>query len=422
MTSGTPSTGIPRLQELSFLEVAARRVAEGATFEDVRRSLVAHMVELRAWTIPHESLVRLQGAQRNPKEYVRNASAALGELMRLGLLERRRLPQSARTAAAYLQERYASTDAGLAWLERLEADRQGAYDDLLGLLWGAHRQFAGYLRLLGRSMIVIPAASWTAASGGGSAIGEGVAEAREHYYRFLARRVAQMQGQEDLGWLAPEGDVAHALSAYVQERVAAATRRGRPDPYPRRSDVVGVCEEALVRFAFECAGMPLDYTSHEILRRWAKELGVANFSYHVPGPGALRLWSTAQIEEDERGDFVAARRRRLGEWGDRVIDAIPAAYERARRQDPDNTWAPIYRVRAAVCSELRINDPVFDAAVREFIGRQRRPEAPFMLNLDSAQYGSTPPTEPPLRIHSRSGGPPQLHRVMTLVRRTERIS
>ena len=62
----------------------------------------------------------------------------------------------------------------------------------------------------------------------------------------------------------------------------------RPNPYPRHRDFIGACEEALVSFAFRRAGLPLDYISHEILRRWTKDLGVANFSYHVPAAPALR--------------------------------------------------------------------------------------------------------------------------------------
>jgi hypothetical protein len=60
-------------------------------------------------------------------------------------------------------------------------------------------------------------------------------------------------------------------------------------------------------------------------------------------------------------------------------------------------------VRAAVCARLGLNDPVFDAAVNDFLAGQRGQEAPFRLNLDRAQYGVTPPSEQVLIMKDRAG-------------------
>ncbi len=50
-------------------------------------------------------------------------------------------------------------------------------------------------------------------------------------------------------------------------------------------------------FAFTQAGLTLGYISHEIIRRWTQVLGVANFSYHVPG----RPSPTALVQRPDRG-------------------------------------------------------------------------------------------------------------------------
>lgn len=81
--------------------------------------------------------------------------------------------------------------------------------------------------------------------------------------------------------------------AYLDDRYKAADKRQTGEPYARNRDFVGACEEALVSFAFKQAGVKLDYISLEILRRRTRVLGVANFSYYVPGPPTLRLWATA---------------------------------------------------------------------------------------------------------------------------------
>jgi hypothetical protein len=154
----------------------------------------------------------------------------------------------------------------------------------------------------------------------------------------------------------------------------------------------------------------------EILRRWTKHLGVANFSYHVPAAPALRMWATADLGEDIQGGLATIERRTVGDWGDRVIDELQTAFDLARTRDPrSDSFVAIYQVRAAVCSKLGLNDPVFDAAVGEFLTGERRSDAPFRMHSDSFEYGSTPPTETPLRVRDPRTGRTLTYRVMTLI-------
>jgi hypothetical protein len=114
------------------------------------------------------------------------------------------------------------------------------------------------------------------------------------------------------------------------------------------------------------------------------------------------------------------RRRGVAQYGDAVIDAVPEAIEQARRIDPDSTWVPIYRVRAAIASQLRLNDNIVDVALRQFMAGDRRSDAPFGINFDSAEFGATPPTESPLRVSDIRTNRSITYRVMALVRRPER--
>ena len=97
-------------------------------------------------------------------------------------------------------------------------------------------------------------------------------------------------------------------------------KRGREEPFLKNRDVVGACEEALVKFAFARHGVVLDYVSQEILRRWTKDLGVANFSYYVPRFEALRFWPTAEVQDSD-GEIAVTRRiwLRNGSEGDRTF-------------------------------------------------------------------------------------------------------
>ena len=165
MTTG--GTGIPRLQELSYLEVAAAAIADRCTFEEIRRRLVDHMTALGEASPGTGNTALSHAAVDNPKRYVRNVTEALKELMKLGLLERASLPSSATSAYAHRLARYQLTDEGESWVGALVSDRREAYDQLTVRLMETHPQFGGFLESVGamgsdsgRDSFVIPLLRW----------------------------------------------------------------------------------------------------------------------------------------------------------------------------------------------------------------------------------------------------------------------
>lgn len=404
---------VPRLQELEFLALTAQRVSEGATYDQIRRALIEYMASERERTQPTGNNAALRLARHDEHRYMNNATDTLAELMRLRFVEQSQLPTTRKAAPYYASRTFTLTSGGFAWVEHLQQDRRGAYDELLAVLWSTHPQLSGFLRLLQKGTFTIPSANWSEVYRGQHVGPEG----REGYLRFLAARAARAVEAGVTGWTAGEDEIADAMRAYVSERIQLDSHRGRPDRYLRNKDFVGGCEEALSAFAFRRADLPLDFTSLEIVRRWTRQLGVANFSYHVPAAPALRLWGTAEIDEDKSGRLRAVRRRTVGEWGSRVIDELQPAFELARSRDPKmDAFVPIYEVRAAVCSKLGLNDVVFDTAVRGFLAGELRDDAPFRMTSDSVEYKSTPPSESPLRVTDRSGRV-HTYRVMALVPR-----
>ena len=385
-------TSIPRLQELSFLEVAHQAVAEGKGFEEIRLALIDHMWSKRqepALT-GNQAVHRL--SQTNSRRYVSNAVEALAELMRLGYLVKAQLPSSAQAAELYRNRRFHLTEKGEAWSSVLREDGAAAYDDLLRSLWVVHPKFVDFFRIISTGGLIVPLASWNDAP---------EPRSRERYVDHLVHHGAAIVAEESAGWSATAEELRAAIEAYIADRLAFAERRRRPSPYPRHRDFVGACEEAMVKFAFTKAGSPIDYISQEILRRWTKDLGIANFSYHVPGPCALRLWPTAEII-DANGEVTVTRRR--GEhYAQAVLAELKPAYEHVRRDDRASAWVPIYRLRAAVCWRTQLNDAVFDRAFTEFLAGKRGEELPFRANVDPAQYGTVPPTEAPLLLPTSRG-------------------
>ena len=271
---------IPRLQELSFLAVAMRGVADGVGFEQIRRNLIDHMIGMRLNSDATGNTAPFRTAKNDPGRYVSNVSEALKELMRLGLVEKAMVPSSARAARNYATTTFAPTSEGVVWAQLLQDDLKSAYDHLLHLLWNTHPQFAAFLKAINGQGLVIPILPW-------SRVPEPLT--RDRYLRFLPRWVSESLGAEPSGWTASESEIGESVGQYLKDRYENARGRGRDEPYPKNRDFVSACEEALVKFAFAQRGIAIDYISHQIVRRWTKELGVANYSYHVPRSGRAPL-------------------------------------------------------------------------------------------------------------------------------------
>jgi hypothetical protein len=386
--------GIPRLQELSYLEVAVAAVAAGEPFEGIRRRLVAHMQQLRDETQSTGNTAMHRLLDSDPNRYVRNASETLRELMRLGAVAKKGLPSTASAAAAYRQSKFQLATWGETWANQLTTDRRTAYDDLLERLLSLHPQLSAYLGVLQSRPLVIPLVQWTE-----------VAEprSRERFINALADHATATSSREDLGWEVSRQELVDAVEAYTVRIEGSAIQRGRPSPFVRNQDFVNTCEEAVVKLAWLKTGVGIDYISQEILRRWTGFLSVANFSYHVPGPNALRYWSTADVSDADGKVRIA---RRVGASHRRAaIATLSRAYEAARRDDVSRSvWVPIYRVRAAVCWELRLREQEFDAAIEGLLrGEYVEDDIPFGVNVDPAMYGNVPPSERPLRLSTERG-------------------
>jgi hypothetical protein len=284
------------------------------------------------------------------------------------------------------------TDRGKAFVDQANSDPKRAYDELMNLLWRTHPQFSAFMNAL-RGRLIIPNAQW----------GElPEPRSRKRYVTFLAERVENVLKSEKAKWSATQNEVESSIVEYLQARYDSAENRQRPDPYPRNQDFISACHEAVVKLAFTKLGTPIDFISHEILRRWTKDLGIANFSYHTTGVTALRLWATADIHEES--DRVVAKRHSGSVFLDKVLEHLANSYEKVRREDDAKSlWVPIHRVRAETCFRLALPDAVFDRALTDFLGGKRGTHLPFRINVDPAMYGNFPPSELPLQVQSTRG-------------------
>src|SRR5881392_2148140 len=101
MSTRSRSAGIPRLQDIAFLPLAAEQGAAGGTYDQVRRALIDYMAAERERTQPSGNHAALRLARHDEHRYMNNATDALAELMRLGHVEAAQLPTTRRAAPVY---------------------------------------------------------------------------------------------------------------------------------------------------------------------------------------------------------------------------------------------------------------------------------------------------------------------------------
>lgn len=400
--------GLPRLQELAYLETIARAVAAGLPFEQIRLSLVDHIWGVRQTTPgdPPDS-AEYRAWRGDEKKYVRNVTDAIKELMRLGFVDNAMLPSSGKSAYAHKDATYETTAAGREWVALLKADRRAAYDDLLPRLVVVHPGFTCFLTTVGaigdrRDAFVVPLLRW----------GElpDRQRSQQAYRAAIGDYVAGALASTDLGWSANATEITESLNDYLDRILARAQARGK-DPFPTVRTFTQTCEEALVRLAFSKAGCAIDYVSMEIARRWSRWLGLASFTYHAPGHNALRFWNTARIELNDRG-AMTVERRAGGEWRDRALDSLYDHCQQARSNG--TTYVPVWEVRAAVCWKLRIVDDEFDRAVTDMIAGRRGEQLPWRIHLDQVSVGNIPSSAAPFVLTTSAVGT-RAYNVMTVV-------
>lgn len=401
-------TGIPRLQSLSYIEIAATQVAAGATFNQIRANLVGHAAGLARqsdWDGSFDEQ-RWDRLRRDKQKYVYNTVDVLKELTRLGWMDKQVLPSTAESSYQYVDSTFELTEAGRAWVDLVAFDKPAAYNQLLGLLATAHPHFRDFLDVVGampysrNTNFTVPLLKPTAAQH----------PTNDAYLHALIEYVDTAQGSGTLGWSADRDTIDRGVRTYVHK--IAARLQGRKQKQLTRKQFVSVCEEAVTKVAFMSAGSSMDYISMELIRRWTRTLGIANFSYYAPGPYALRLWATGTVSGAPPEVTVS---RRVGpEIRAEALRTMWNEWQQLRAADPTTgMYQPVWRVRAAVCWRLRINDDQFDQAIAEALGHQH-PELPFQIHLDQASGQATPSSTRPL-ILPRTTGLPIVYNVLGLV-------
>jgi hypothetical protein len=387
--------GIPRLQDLSYLEVAVGQLAAGATFEQIRRALVSRAADIARDSDTDGSFDdrKWDAVRADGTKHVHNTVDVLKELMRLGWLERHILPSGPSSAYLHADATFELTMLGQAWAQRLHEDRRAAYNALLGCLIDAHPQLDTFLRVVGArpdstaTHLTVPMLRWDGA----------VHSSEDVYLDALIDTATAAAESGTVSWSADRETIDSGVRDYVGRIRARLAARKKTQT---RKEFVNTCDEAITKVAFAAAGCTIDFISMELLRRWTRFMGVANFSYYAREPYALRLWATGTVTG--RGPGVNIDRRVGLDVRRRALDAVLQIWQDRRAANTAGMYMPVWELRAAVCWQQRISDDEFDKAVAEALGGVHG-DLGYRVHLDQASVRATPASTRPLVLPTDSG-------------------
>lgn len=372
------SDTIPRLQRLSYLLVGLHAVAGNQTFDQVRKSILgeAQRQDETLWApTGYASVYR----SRDEYSMWTNARDALGELMRLGLIEKRSLPRKRNLVDAHRGIKYTLTDDGKAIAQQMGPGPQLA-DTLFQRLYSTHPYLRQFLSVLTNQDVLIPEFNLKTM---GYAEGE-TAKILSQVATEVVARIAEAK------LTCPDaGDFESRLRNHLKEKIAT---KGKEISVLHLVDYVNSGIQAVLLPHY---GMTIDHLSFDHLVSWGEELFFCNSSRHVPHIRGRIIYLTSELPTGPNGQ-VSLKRHGRSQLEAKIIEVTEQQFNSLKGSSP---FAPIHAVRAAVCYQLKINDRLFDDVLRDIY--LSRINFSKHLNLDGGLPRELPPGIKPLTINKR---------------------
>jgi len=372
------SDTIPRLQRLSYILIGLDSVGRNETFNQLRQSILDVAQDQGEALWPSTGYASAYRARDDYSMWT-NARDSLDELMRLGLVQKRSLPRRRNLVDAHRQMRYRLTDEGRALNEYVGRGRELA-DALFQRLYFAHPYLQQFLSVLAKQDILIPEFNL-------KTMGYVEGESKNLLGQVAAEVVAKIS---ELGLVRPDAnDLENRLREYFKAKVTE--KKGHINALQLVDYVNSGVQSALLPYY----GLSMDHLSFDHLIGWGEELFFCNSSRHVPRIRGRVIYATSDLLEEPDGRVSLVRHGR-GEFEGKVVEAIDQQFNRLKGTSP---FVPIHTVRAAVCYQLKINDPLFDDVLRDI--HLLRIQFSNHLSLDGGLPRDLPPGVKPLTIDNR---------------------
>jgi hypothetical protein len=378
---------IPRVQHILYFQEILQGIAKGANFDALRSRLRLAGIELARRFEGRVTTSRVEDAYTlwNP------TVDAIGEVMRLGLVEHHPLPSKRAKVDDYRDVTFALTGDGRAVVEQAN-ESETTYKRLLTpRLLEKHHYFSTLCELLATDPLYVPEYS----------------EESLVHFKSESARWTQLVGEDAASHMKQCMKTAIVSPDMVTARVTEALHKRFPrGSEPTRKNILDTVKDALAAAALESRGLRIDGTTFDILMKWGSQLFLMSETRYVPGiPQGRMIWATASITPSADGPTVT--RRGLSESADAIVAEIEKAYRYLADALSDELadssvrypYLEIFKVRALVAFRVRVNNAVVDRVIAEVYDRSRK--APYSIELALGQANWRASSETPFRIGSR---------------------
>lgn len=377
-TSSDVRDTIPRMYHLTYLPLVLEAVSDGASFDVVRKKVAE---EARAMSR------RLGPVARVPDDgYVHwtTTKDALGESMKLGLLERSPVPSKRAQVDAHRGRRYQLTRDGERLLSEVRAAPSSFRQRIAPLLIQSHAYYAALLKKLSAAPIAIR--TYTEE------------ELRVHksssslWIDAVASEVVA-HGTETMRLRASDDAVRHVANG-IREGLR---RRFRDVESPRPKDVLDTLDDLVCALTLERLELPIDAISFNVMMSWNRWLYLADESRYVHGLRGRIAWPAADVVIDEEPTI---RWRGAREFGGRIVALLSEVYRdiAVREHHPVDSapLLPIYEVRATTAYRARVPVALVDHIIAQIADEQR--QAPYSIRPQLAGANPFPSSESPFML------------------------
>lgn len=377
---------IPRVTHISYFQEVLRGIAEALTFEGLR---------IRVRQVSNEFSRRVGGGlatSRIDDSYTlwSPTADAIGELMRIGLVERNRpLPSKRIHVDAHRDAVYSLTPSGNAIVEQSRGNDSSFLAAITPLLIKQHPYLSSICSILAEEHLLIP-----------EYIEEDLKE-----YKQSSPSWTEKLGEDAAARMQRSMTQTNISSGAVTGQIRSGLRkRFPPGAEPTTKDILDTISDALVVAALEARGFRCDAITFNTLMSWGRQLFIFDESRYVHGMPGRTIWSTAVIESAD-GEISISRRGLQG-YGDSVADELALCYREIADAMTTDMGGPsvrypyieIFKIRALTAYRVSVNTSLVDRVIAEIADRGRPVSFRVELQLGTSNW---PSSEAAFRLGSR---------------------
>ena len=383
METSAVRDSVPRLQQLvPHMRAQLVGLRDGTTFEQARRRYGKTVSDLAIRGLGKDSSSRVGEKDKHwsPTREV------LDEAMRLGFVEKQKLPSARKYLDAYRDCCYRLTAAGEQAMSQAEEDIAVFCDELAIAVYNTHPYFRRFIHILQKRPLACPEITEREVKESRNP-GKGT----EYLLNYAIERLEQDPLVAD-----ERKHVREIITSFVSHRFGRA-----PGKQPTNKEMVNAINDAFAEAAIKLRGLSAGATDLKMLKSWGTQLRLLDQSRYVSGFGDRNtniIWLASDIDEHPK---LRIRRRTYEKYWREVSEAIISSYRSQASESDSRLYAPylpIYRVRADAAFQCKVTRALVDIVIEKLVGG-KIPDTDFQLWL---HLGATrqPASEP---VYRRGG-------------------